>query len=335
MSNLTTKLPGAALSILIALVAYLAQQLESQLIGYAIIEALVIAILLGMLFRNVFGLNKAFSPGISFAAKEILEFAVVLLGASVNFVALFKEGAPLFVAIVCAVILALAVSTFVGRALGLSAKLSTLIAVGNSICGNSAIAAVAPVIKAEPDDVASSIAFTAVLGVIVVLTLPSLIPILQFTPYQYGVLAGMSVYAVPQVVAAAAQVSDLSLRVATSVKLVRVLMMGPVVLFYSLKQHANKGAKLNFSKLVPSFIIGFIALAVLRTVGVVPESIGKQLSDIGKLIMIVSMAALGLSVDVKSIRKAGPRVTLTVIASLVVLIVVSILFIQAFGIRGA
>jgi uncharacterized membrane protein YadS len=86
---------------------------------------------------------------------------------------------------------------------------------------------------------------------------------------------------------------------------------------------------------VPSFIIGFIALAVLRTVGVVPESIGKQLSDIGKLIMIVSMAALGLSVDVKSIRKAGPRVTLTVIASLVVLIVVSILFIQAFGIRGA
>src|SRR5205085_10254017 len=109
-----------------------------------------------------------------------------------------------------------------------------LVACGNAICGNSAIAAVAPVIGAESDDVASSIAFTAVLGVLVVLGLPLLMVPLGLSTYQYGVLAGLTVYAVPQVLAATLPVSALSGQVGTLVKLVRVLMLGPVVLGLSL-----------------------------------------------------------------------------------------------------
>jgi uncharacterized integral membrane protein (TIGR00698 family) len=109
-----------------------------------------------------------------------------------------------------------------------------LIACGNSICGNSAIVAVAPIIGATSDEVASSIAFTAVLGVVVVLTLPLLVPILELSLTQYGVLAGLTVYAVPQVLAATLPIGALSNQVGTVVKLVRVLMLGPVVLGLSL-----------------------------------------------------------------------------------------------------
>src|SRR6202162_621297 len=112
------------------------------------------------------------------------------------------------------------------RAVGLPIRLSILVACGNSICGNSAIAAVAPVIGADSDDIASSISFTAVLGVVVVLGLPLLVPILQLSLTQYGVLAGLTVYAVPQVLAATLPIGELSNQVGTVVKLVRVLMLG-------------------------------------------------------------------------------------------------------------
>ena len=112
--------------------------------------------------------------------------------------------------------------------------MSILVACGNSICGNSAIAAVAPIIDADGDDVASSIAFTAVLGVVVVLGLPFLVPLLKMSLTQYGVLAGLTVYAVPQVLAATLPIGALSNQVGTVVKLVRVLMLGPVVLGLSL-----------------------------------------------------------------------------------------------------
>ena len=118
--------------------------------------------------------------------------------------------------------------------LGLSTRLSILIACGNSICGNSAIAAVAPVIGADGDEIASSISFTAILGVMMVLGLPLLIPLLQLSATQYGILAGLTVYAVPQVLAATVPAGLVSTQIGTLVKLMRVLMLGPVVVGLSL-----------------------------------------------------------------------------------------------------
>jgi hypothetical protein len=159
----------------------------------------------------------------------LLEVAVALLGASITFTAIAASGVPLLAAIVTVVILTLAASFGISRSIGLPVRLSLLIACGNSICGNSAIAAVAPVIGASTDDVASSISFTAVLGVIVVLGLPLLIPLVQLTETQYGVLAGMTVYAVPQVLAATIPAGLVSTQIGTLVKLVRVMMLGLVV----------------------------------------------------------------------------------------------------------
>ncbi len=206
---------------------------KSMSVGRPWLEALVFAILLGVAIRSVWTPPGFWHAGIAFSAKRLLEIAVVLLGASVSVRAVLAIGPALIAGIAVVVVVAIATSYGISRALGLKQRMAILIACGNSICGNSAIAAVAPVIGADGEDVASSIAFTAVLGVIVVLTLPLLVPLLQMSLTQYGVMAGLTVYAVPQVLAATLPIGALSNQVGTVVKLVRVLMLGPVVLLMS------------------------------------------------------------------------------------------------------
>src|ERR1700759_5341873 len=149
--------------------------------GRAWIEALVLAILVGAAVRTAFNPGLRWQRGIKFSAKLLLEVAIVLLGASVSTDTIEAAGAPLFFSIVIIVAAAILFSFAIGRLLGLSKRLAILVACGNSICGDSAIAAVAAVIGADGDDVASSIAFTAVLGVVVVLILPLLGAVLHMT----------------------------------------------------------------------------------------------------------------------------------------------------------
>src|SRR6202043_490649 len=187
--------------------------------------------------------------------------------------AVLAIGPELIVGIAIVVVVAIATSYAISRALGLRPRMAILVACGNSICGNSAIAAVAPVIGADGEDVASSIAFTAVLGVIVVLVLPLLVPLLQMSLTQYGVMAGLTVYAVPQVLAATLPIGALSNQVGTVVKLVRVLMLGPVVLGLSLLardlrtdprlDRANRRSP-DLHELVPWFITGFLVVLIVR-----------------------------------------------------------------------
>src|SRR4029077_20942277 len=191
-------------------------------------------------------------------------------------------GSILILGIACIVTLAIGASYLLSRAFGLPERMAILIACGNSICGNSAIAAVAPVIGADADDIASSISFTAVLGVVVVLGLPLLVPILQLSLTQYGVLAGLTVYAVPQVLAATLPIGALSNQVGTVIKLVRVLMLGPVVLGLSLLardlrtdprlERANR-RRPDVRELVPWFITGFLIVLIVRSLGLIPQSI--------------------------------------------------------------
>src|SRR6476620_3857170 len=269
-------IPGIALCVAIALAATAGGSVEHALAGRAWIEPLVLAILIGAAMRTAWTPDARWKPGIDYSAKQVLEVAIVLLGLTLDVPLLLRAGPLLAAGIVVAVLAALAVGFLLGRSLGLRPRLAALVAVGNAICGNSAIAAVAPVIGAEPDDVASSIAFTAVLGVIVVLALPLLKPALALSDYQYGVVAGLTVYAVPQVLAATLPVSTLSGQVGTLVKLTRVLMLGPIVLGLSVSMrrrgHAPRG-QVALGRLVPWFIIGFLLLAAVRATGVVPEPI--------------------------------------------------------------
>jgi uncharacterized integral membrane protein (TIGR00698 family) len=190
------------------------------------------------------------------------------------------------------------------------------------------------VIGAEREDVASSIALTAVLGVTAVIGLPFLIKPLGFTNYQYGILAGLTVYSVPQVLAAAFAVSPLSGEVATVVKLARVLMLGPVVLFFALRSHdsATRG-KLKLTRLVPWFVLGFVVLAALRSAGAINDAASSGAKLVAGWFMIAAMAGLGLSVDVRAVRQVGARVALAVSGSLVTLLFLAILLIKLLSVR--
>lgn len=337
--------PGIALATAVALAAWLGALAEERALGHPVVEALVLAILLGMAVRTAWTPPARVTAGVSFAAKQVLEAAVFLLGVSVDLPLLVRAGPALAAGIVLLVVLGLALSYWLGRALGLPRKLAVLVACGNSICGNSAIAAVAPVIDAAPEDVASSIAFTAVLGVAVVLGLPLLVRPLGLSHYQYGVLAGLTVYAVPQVLAAAFPVSALSGQVGTLVKLVRVLMLGPVVVFFALRHrrsteaaaggvpNGTARARPGLTRLVPWFIVGFLALAALRSAGLVPAAAVAPARALSGWLTIAAMAALGLGVDLRAVARVGRPVIATVSGSLALLILLAIGLIRGLGIQ--
>lgn len=333
-SNLRGIVPGLLLCLAIALAAYGLELLEAALTGKAWLEAIIIAILAGAVIRSFWTPGAQWESGIRFSGKFLLEVAIVLLGASLSIQAIASAGPVLLGAVVAAVFLTLALSYGIGILVGLPKRVAVLIAAGNSICGNSAISAVAPIIGAKPRDVASSISFTAVLGVLAVLLLPLLADALDLTDYAYGVLAGLTVYAVPQVLAATLPVSALAAQVGTLVKLVRVLMLGPVLLALSLLRLSSaegEGEKAGppLHRLIPWFIIGFLLLAAARSVGWISEPVVEISSTVSGWLTVLAMAALGLGVDIRSVAEAGPRVTLVVTLSLAVLTGLSLALIWA------
>ena len=325
--------PGVMLCLLVTLAAIGLTSIERDLIGHIWLEPLVLAILLGTAVRTAWTPDTRFKAGIDFSAKMLLEVAVVLLGASVSAATLSSLGVGFVLGIFALVALAIVVGVGVGRALGLNARMALLVACGNAICGNSAIAAVAPVIDADGKDVAASIAFTAVLGVIVVLALPLLGSLIHLNGLKYGALAGLTVYAVPQVLAAAAPFGAVATQTGTVVKLVRVLMLGPVILALSLifRDRAPGAAKPGLSRLLPWFIIGFLVMIALRSFDLIPQAALAPMAAASSLLTVVAMAALGLQTDIRAVARAGGRVVAAVILSLGALVVLALALIRLLG----
>lgn len=326
--------PGLVLCCAVTVLAYFAQGVEKEWLGKAWVEALVMAIMLGTAARSVWSPGSRWLPGIDFSAHLLLEIAVVLLGASVSAATILSIGPALLAAVVGAVALVIPASYFIGRLLGLPRRMAMLVACGNSICGNSAIAAVAPVIDADSDDVAAAIAFTAVLGVIVVLVLPMIGHLLGLSSVQYGVFSGLTVYAVPQVLAAATPFGATAIKIGTIIKLVRVLMLGPVCIALSLiaprlrdpnetaplaTGASMKAGAIPLYRMVPWFILGFVGLAAARSFELIPAQLLLPISASATMLTVISMAALGLGVDLREVLKAGGPVTAAVVLSLLTL----------------
>jgi uncharacterized integral membrane protein (TIGR00698 family) len=336
-------IPGILLCIAVAGVSALLERAELGAFEHPYVEALVMAILLGMAVRSFWKPAPRWQSGIAFSAKQLLEVAVMLLGASISFAAIAASGVALLASIAAVVVIALCVSFGISRLLGLSTRLSILIACGNSICGNSAIAAVAPIIGANNDEIASSISFTAILGVMMVLGLPLLIPLLQLSATQYGILAGLTVYAVPQVLAATVPAGLVSTQIGTLVKLMRVLMLGPVVLFFALRHRGTRApvaassrranARIQVTRFVPWFIIGFMLLGALRSAGVITPATGDPMKTLSGWLTVLAMAALGLGVNLRALARVGRPVMITVSASVVVLFGLSLTLIRLLAIR--
>lgn len=320
------------------IVALVIGAIEEAIIGYAVLEPLVLALLLGLAIRSLRPPESIYLPGIGFAAKQMLEFAIVLLGASLNLQSIVDAGGKLAIAVGISVSMTMVAGIVLGRAAGLGTRLAILVAVGNAICGNSAIAAVAPVIRAKKQEVASAIALTAVFGIAVVLTLPALIPLFDLSDERYGVVAGLTVYAVPQVLAATIPISAQSGQIASLVKLTRVLLLGPVVALFawifreSRDEGEVAGVRGKLSSFLPWFVVGFLAFAILRTSSIIPDQIGNWGRETSRVLTAVAMAGLGLSVDVRSIRSGGLRVGFVVLCLTVLLIVIALLIVTTLRI---
>ena len=332
-SGALSLLPGLIVCVAVAAAAVAVQALEFRLLGRGWIDAIVLAILIGAAIRSVWTPPVTLRPGIEFSARTLLEIAVVLLGASVSAATVIAIGPGLLAGTAAVVLLALAVSYGIGRMLRLPHRMAVLIACGNAICGNSAIAAVAPVIDAEAKDVSAAIAFTAVLGVAVVLLLPLVGAALQMTEVRYGVLAGLTVYAVPQVLAATMPVGAVATQAGTLIKLVRVLMLGPVCLGLAVltgfrrqeEQAAPTAARrVAIHHLVPWFILGFLLMMAARSMNLIPVALLPIIAQTATVLTLLSMAALGLSTDARAVARSGVRIASVVILSLLALMGLSL-----------
>ncbi|MCP1118642.1 YeiH family protein [Robbsia andropogonis] len=318
--------PGLVMSVAVGGAALSVNALQTWLFHRTWLDSLVLAILIGVTLRSAVPVSDRYQKGIAFCAKTLLEIAVMLLGASISAHVVLAQGVGLLIAIATVVASTLVTGYAVGRIIGLHRELALLVACGNAICGNSAIAAAAPVVGAKGRDIAAAIAFTAVLGVLVVLLLPMLGGLLGLSPRAYGVFAGLTVYAVPQVLAATAPVSALSVQVGTLVKLVRVLMLGPVLLILSTWLPRARRADATQSRqtvawhqLCPWFVVGFLALMGLRSIDALPQAALAPAQSVSTFLTILSMAALGLGVDIRDIARSGGRVVASAILALVAL----------------
>ena len=326
--NLITNSPGILFCGILAIVIhFIFTQIETK-----VIDTLLTGLVIGVILKNFKVPLARFEKGVKFSGKHILEFAVMLMGASIFLPDLFDNGFKIFIIIVIGITGSMLISYIVGhKLLNLDKKLATLVGVGNSICGNSAVAVVAPIIKANSTQIGAAIGISAILGATQIILLPLLVPIFGLEDFQYGIVAGLSVYAVAQVVAASSIVSPLSADVATLVKLTRVILLAPLVLilrffFKSENEDLKENNSLeNILKFLPWFVIGFIILSILRSTKILSEDIGLDIRSFARFLFVLSMVAIGLTVDLKEIAKVGPKVVITIILIIIFMITLGII----------
>ncbi|MCI2056520.1 MAG: putative sulfate exporter family transporter [Oscillibacter sp.] len=330
-------LPGFAVALVIAVVAkWLESVLPIHLIG-----ASVIALFIGMII-NSFWKPAWLNSGLKFTSKKILKFAIILLGASLSIETVLNVGRLSLVVMCFTLLTCFGGGYFVGKLLGINWKLSNLISAGTGICGGSAIAAIAPVIDAEDSDIAYAMSATFLFDMAMIVLFPILGRAMGLSDMAYGLWAGTAVNDTSSVVAAGFAFSEAAGDFATMVKLTRTLSIIPVVVIFSLinarmkrkeavaaghsEAEIAKHGKINFGMLIPWFIVGFIALAVINSVGLISVAVSTGAKDLSKFLMVAALAAIGLNTSFAQMKKSGPAPMLHgfIISALVVVVAIAV-----------
>jgi uncharacterized integral membrane protein (TIGR00698 family) len=299
-------LPGLALTVPIAVVATVIGALVPVL-GSAL-PAIMIGVAVAVIRRP----GATFGPGIEYSGRFLLQVAVVLLGAQLSLGAILRVGAeslPIMLATLAVCLLGTAV---IGRALGVAPRLRTLIGVGTGICGASAIAAVSPVIGALSAEISYAVSTIFVFNVLAVVLFPLLGHALGMDPHTFGLLAGTAVNDTSSVVATASFFGASALGFAVVVKLVRTLMIIPISVGLSVIESRRSlgGQRMTLRRaigLVPWFLVGFLAVAVLGSLGTIPAGVREAMVHVSGFLIATAMAGIGLSTDAVALRRAGWR----------------------------
>lgn len=292
--------------------------------AFPIIGGAVIAILAGMVVTVFFKEKGAFEPGIKFTSKKILQWAVILLGFGLNLNVIVETGKQSLPIIVCTIATSLIVAFVLHKVMKIPANISTLVGVGSSICGGSAIAATAPVIDADDEEVAQAISiifFFNVVAAIVFPTFGSLIGFDTTSGEAFGIFAGTAVNDTSSVTACAStwdsmwSLGSATLDKAVTVKLTRTLAIIPITLvlaFWRTKKqnNASEGKKVSMKAIFPFFILYFIAASIITTVAVsagVSADVFSPIKELSKFFIVLAMAAIGLNTDIVKLIKTGGK----------------------------
>lgn len=301
--------PGILIALTIALIAAWLGNM------YPIIGGPVFGILIGIIINNFFGKPKCSKDGIKFTSKNLLQYAIILLGTGLSLTQVWKTGLHSLYVMVFTLLFAFISSYGFGKLLKVPFNLTSLIGVGTAICGGSAIAAISPVIEAEENEVAYSISTIFLFNILAVLIFPPIGHLIGFSDTSFGLWAGTAINDTSSVVAAGYAFSNEAGAYATIVKLTRTTMIIPISLIFaavtiSKKRKASRAdasVSYRFKSIFPWFIIGFLAASLLNTFGVFNAGTIAFLSNSGKFFIVMALSAVGLSADFKDMLKTGVK----------------------------
>ena len=318
MNFIKNNSPGILLCLAIALPSWFLGRLF-PVIGGAII-AIIAGMIAALFIRNI----KPFEKGIKFTSKKILQWAVILLGFGMNLTVILQIGRQSLPIIISTISVSLIIAYILHRTMKIPSKISTLVGVGSSICGGSAIAATAPVIEADDEEVAQAISVIFFFNVVAALIFPTIGGLLGFSSADgnaFGVFAGTAINDTSSVTAAASTwdsmygLGSATLDTAVTVKLTRTLAIIPITLVLAFMRtrnakKADASGKVNMKKIFPFFILYFIAASVITTVAVsagIDIEVFSPLKELSKFFIVLAMAAIGLNTDIVKLIKTGGK----------------------------
>lgn len=285
---------------------------------FEVVGGPVFAILIGMVLALVVKNSASIQPGIKYTSKKILQYAVILLGFGMNLTDILAKGKQSLPIIIATISTSLIISFVLYKVMKIPAKISTLVGVGSSICGGSAIAATAPVIDADDEEIAQSISVIFLFNVIAALIFPKLGSLLGLSNEGFGLFAGTAVNDTSSVTAAAAAWDGIhgsnTLSAATIVKLTRTLAIIPITLVLSglqmrkaKKNGAEAGGTFDLKKIFPFFILFFVLASVITTVFALPVTVTAPIKELSKFFIIMAMAAIGFNTNIVKLIKTGGK----------------------------
>lgn len=317
MSAIQKNVKGLLLCLVIAVPSWFLGKM------FPVIGGAVIAIVAGMVTTVFWKDKNSFAPGITFTSKKILQWAVVLLGFGMDLGVVFQTGKQSLPIIVCTITTSLVLSFVLHKAMDIPSKISTLVGVGSSICGGSAIAATAPVIDADDEEVAQAISVIFFFNVLAAILFPIFGQMIGFDTTSgeaFGVFAGTAVNDTSSVTAAASTWDSMwglgsqTLDKAVTVKLTRTLAIIPITLVLAFlrtrKASENGENKVSMKQIFPFFILYFIAASVITTVAVqsgISANVFAPVKELSKFFIVLAMAAIGLNTDIVKLVKTGGK----------------------------
>lgn len=292
---------------------------------FPIIGGAVIAIVAGMIITIFIKEKKPFEAGIKFTSKKILQWAVILLGFGLNLNVILETGKQSLPIILTTITVSLVIAFVLHKAMRIPGKISTLIGVGSSICGGSAIAATAPVIDADDEEVAQAISVIFFFNVLAALLFPTFGKLIGFSTVSgeaFGIFAGTAVNDTSSVTAAASTWDNMwglgsaTLDTAVTVKLTRTLAIIPITLVLAFlrtrreKAAGTEGKKVNLKQIFPMFILYFIAASIITTIAAscgIDSGIFSPVKELSKFFIVLAMSAIGLNTDIVKLIKTGGK----------------------------